>query len=359
MAYRLTQAGSFSYLFLISFILIMANPAWAATYIVESSADTAGAPTSCGSGDGCTLRQVINKVNAGSGGDTITFAASTNGKPIIMTKANGGTYQVVKPVTIQGNGEIDTIIDGGGIGQVFYVDTTSGAFENLTIQNGNGGTGGAILVNGGDLTLTGTTLTGNNATDSSGAFQVSGNVTMTDSTVTNNTAVKYYGCCYIGGSLTMTNSSVSNNKVPNGYCGGFAAQGNLTMKGSRINFNSSKSNATFVVDGSVNISDSLIAGNMATADSSGIYQRYSGQSLTLTNSVVYGNSATKYAGVTLNTNGSATITNSIIANNNGGDCSNPGGGTWTSGGGNIDSDGTCLALSKGPGDKTIGCPPAH
>jgi hypothetical protein len=89
-------------------------------------------------------------------------------------------------------------------------------------------------------------------------------------------------------------------------------------------------------NGTLTINNSTISGNV-TGGGSGIHNN---GTLTINNSTISGNSAKVGGGIS----GPATLQNSIVANNSGGNCS----GTITSKGYNLSSDSTCSL--NGPGD---------
>jgi CSLREA domain-containing protein len=80
-------------------LLVMARPAHAATFIVNSTADT-GDATPDGTCDTCTLREAIQEANFVSGADTINFAIPGNGPHTITP--NPALPQITEAVTIDG-----------------------------------------------------------------------------------------------------------------------------------------------------------------------------------------------------------------------------------------------------------------
>jgi uncharacterized repeat protein (TIGR01451 family) len=110
------------------------------------------------------------------------------------------------------------------------------------------------------------------------------------------------------GTLTLTDTTVSDNTASGGYGGGIYNSGTAT------------------------ITDSTVAGNTASSGSGGGIGNDG--TLTLTNSTVSGN------GGGIENNGALTAASSIVADNSGGNCGEISG-SITSGGYNLDSDGTC------------------
>ena len=115
----------------------------AAAYTVTTTADTGD-----GTCDGtCSLRDAVLAANATVGiHDNISIPAGT----YILTGASGedasasGDLDVTDPVSFNGSGMTDTIIDGGNIEAVIEVLMGSGTLylTDLTVTNGLGARGG-------------------------------------------------------------------------------------------------------------------------------------------------------------------------------------------------------------------------
>ena len=113
----------------------------------------------------------------------------------------------------------------GGV-TVFAVNNgVTANLSNLTIQHGNTGancgifTCGGIFNNGGTLSLTRSTLTGNSTGGAGGGIYNTGMLSMTNSTLTGNTASGPSGGGGIGtygGALSVTNSTISSNSASGG-----------------------------------------------------------------------------------------------------------------------------------------------
>jgi parallel beta-helix repeat protein len=93
---------------------------------------------------------------------------------------------------------------------VIYVSRVNGTISNCTLV-GNTGTG--IMVYGDNtIAITNSTLSGNSSNNGTGAVYNGGNLTITNSTVSNNSG----GGISNAGTLTITNSTVSGNKNSSG-----------------------------------------------------------------------------------------------------------------------------------------------
>lgn len=204
--------SAFTLLFLLSVNV------YAATFVVNTTADTQDANTGdgmCADSSGlCSLRAAITQANALAGADTITVPAGTYTTTIAGTNEDAnanGDFDITTPITISGAGAATTIIQaheepdtaaervfhilsggtavtisavtiqngvapvissteqgrGGGIraGNNVTADANINlVVTNSTIQNNHAGTrGGGLAINKGKLTVTGCTFTGNQA----------------------------------------------------------------------------------------------------------------------------------------------------------------------------------------------------
>jgi hypothetical protein len=268
--------------------------AGATTYNVTSEADVGGTcpPSSC------TLRQAVNTVNGGSGGDLIEVPAGHYTLTL-------GELQLEKDVTIVGAGPATTTIDGNATSRIFGIPgtTVTANVSGLTIENGrvlgmnptqahgggivNSGTltlddvlvrdnevapadntglipaGGGIF-NSGTLLIVDSAIEGNETTtlphtggipQGAGIANENGKVEMTDSVLSENIANNKSGIpegagfsssasAPHGASVTLTRVLVEGNEalagsgggIPDGG-GGFAFRTDLTIRESTIRGN--------------------------------------------------------------------------------------------------------------------------
>jgi CSLREA domain-containing protein len=261
--------------------VVLASPAQAATYTVNSTADTVSGDGSCGATapDDCTLRDAIDLANASTSvEDTINFnlvspATITLGSqlPTITDSAgliiDGGSAKI----TVSGNNAV----------RVFEVGTStiSGAkltLNNLTVANGRATNGGGILNNSSNtLVVNNSTISGNIAyvtvglTGIGGGIHNSGALTVSNSTISDNNASNAGGIWNNPSStLTVSNSTVSGNKA--NFVGGiYNSQGTLTVSNSTI------SNNTGFLDGvgiygttrsTTTLKNTIVANNLVGAD---------------------------------------------------------------------------------------------
>jgi predicted outer membrane repeat protein len=346
----------------------LASPARAATFDVTNTND---------SGAG-SLRQAILDANANAEADVINVPAGT----YVLTS---GEMEITTDITINGAGAGSTVIDGNGSGRIFFINESSATvvINDLTVQNGQSGDGGGIWTSG--------TLTTNNVVvqdsfadgDGGGIFVSSdGTLNGNDCSVINNEAADEGGGIANEGpdTLNLSGCTISGNHASDdggGISNIFEATG--TIDGSTISGNSANSDGGGIsVDqccgaGPVVITNSTISGN-ATGDDGGGMEiedgaatltnvTFSGNdapdrggglvvdadnSASLTNVTITDNTANSDSGGGIHVEGTATLLNTIVAANpDGGDCFIVDGGTLTSSGHNLDSDGTCGFTATG------------
>ena len=354
-----------------------AHAAPTATIVVNSMADSVVL-------DGfCTLREAIAAANsdtgtadctAGSGTDTITF--SVNGTLTL----GSALPNVTSPLTIQGNGAANTIIQANANPnsanyRIIRVTTATGNLHlsGVTLRHGGNSAsspdGGCISVDtSGQLTLVNSLVESCYGRFGGGIGALSASLTVSNTVVQNNFANRDGGGIDTQSSaVTIANATITNNRNTNpnsnGSGGGVTSFGNssFSMAGSVVSGNSLTSTlggiggGLFISGfsgGTAVISDTTITGNSSSpnhagTDGGGIY--YAGSDpLTLVNTVIANNSASDRGGgiyniasgtltlhnVTFSGNsapnggggldhsgsGISHLNNTIIANNTGGDC---------------------------------------
>jgi CSLREA domain-containing protein len=263
----------------------------------------------------CTLRAAIMEANHTPGGPhTISIPPGLYALTIFpVTGADdetNGDLNINAGMSIVGAGSSTTIIDANhniNVGRVFRIGTATVSISGVTIRNGFPGFGsvGGGISNGGTLTLTNSTVSGNSAAFG-GGISNSGTLTLTNSTVSGNNAGEEGGIGaaegggilnFSGGTVILTNSTVSGNKALSNSHGGGIYNGG----------------------GTLTLTNSTVSGNSAEFDGGGIFNN--GGTLTLTNSTVSGNSAEFDGGGILHSGffpGNVTIFSSTITGNTSG-----------------------------------------
>jgi len=211
-----------------------------------------------------TIQEGVDAVDA-AGNVNITDDLSTDGAATYTENVT-----IAKSVNVLSTEDDATavIVDGGAAGRVFAVSGGGNivVLTSLTIQNGNFGNGGGI---------------GNNA-----------NLTVNTSVIQNNIAISNGGGIYNTGTLSLDNSLISTNTAVNG--GGIRNQNGMTsvLNGSIIENNIANQNGGGLIlnSGSLIIDDATIRNNTAASKGAGIHSFNAGSTLTITNTLIDGNS---------------------------------------------------------------------
>jgi CSLREA domain-containing protein len=266
--------------------------AFAADFVVNSTVDADDAAPGNGlcatiTPGQCTLRAAIREANA-LGGDphTITLPPSV----YTLTRvgdddtAVNGDLDITANITINGIFAPANFIQGcdavadpncTGTDQMFHVlSTGSLTLVGVTVRHGNGSFGGGIL-NRGTLTLVNVILHNNIATTLGGGlanFGPGATANLTNVSVTNNRALQQGGgIANLNGQLTLTNVTISGNRTTsNSVVGGglfqngsigvvSAALTNVTVTANESNIGGGGIVAT---DGTVTLSNSIVANNL-------------------------------------------------------------------------------------------------
>jgi hypothetical protein len=212
--------------------------------------------------------------------------------------------------TISGN----TAALGGGL----YCESGTLSLTDCNIS-GNGGDGAGLRTKNGTTTLTNCTISGNSSNDSGGGVcNLRGTTSLTKCIVTNNSSNGFGAGLYTYyGTLKLTDCTVSGN-TDTGYGGGLGNErGSLILIGCTVSGNTAQFGAgVFSRDAgnSTTLTNSTVSGNTASQQGGGLYGA-SGATM-LINCTVSGNSAPTGSGL-INVNNSATVTltNTIVAGN--------------------------------------------
>ncbi|WP_116790506.1 T9SS type A sorting domain-containing protein [Flavobacterium psychrotrophum] len=175
-----------------------------------------------------SFRQAVADIAAGG---AILFSAGANGTITLQS-----AITINKSITINGNGDDDTVFSGADNSQIFVVTNA----QMLTINN-VGFTNGSATVNGGAISATGSTILINNA-----AF--------TNNKAAGATAGQGGGAIYAeGGALTVNASSFTGNDAT-----GAAGSGGAVLIGAAGNFTA---NGTTFSENTANRAGGAIEGN--------------------------------------------------------------------------------------------------
>jgi hypothetical protein len=310
-----------------------ASTTWYVNGVSGSDSNNCTSPTT-------PCKTIGRAISLAASGDTVTVAAATYTENL--------TINII--VKVIGSGASTTIIDGGGVGTVVTISniTAHVTLSGLTIRNGKATSGGGIH-NSGTLALTNSTVSGNWApipcvrlfmvcisrgTALGGGIYNSGALIISNSIISGNHAGSYCNanpCSAVGGGIYNHGTSMMiNNSTLTANSAGTACSTSISCQ-------VGVGGAFYTFGGTVTLNNSTVSGSSAyrcsgvCGGTGGAIVNGSGN-LAMNNSTVSGNSA----GGIVN-GGTATLQNSIVANNSGSNC----GGTITSHGYNLSSDGTC------------------
>ncbi|NDJ85508.1 MAG: hypothetical protein GYB66_06450, partial [Chloroflexi bacterium] len=316
-------------------------------------------------------------INPGSGGGIYNQVGSVTLRNTVVRDNSaslngGGIFNQFGTVNILENSQIgaagfpNTAQRGGGIytqyssaqgTNVVNIDSSTVA-ANTASATPDGG-GGIYAVDDGDLTITDSTISSNQATNGAGGGIFARNTVATPAT-----------------SFTMTDTTVSNNSSASGGAGihlqdidspaisGGAITGNTSSGGTGgLHVEAALNNNSI----SLSVTGTTIDGNTGAASGAGgvanlVTGTNSDSELILTSAVVDGNTAPLVGGVYNGTNGTLTLQTTTISNNDGTGASSNGGvfndsgtanvtdttisgNTATFGGGGIHSNGGTLTVT--------------
>jgi len=271
---------------------------------------TAIVTTTADSGPGSLRAAASGYVDAGA---SITFAPNLSGQTITLTSGQitlqsgpirdpDGQIETYGTLTIDASALPGGIaISGNHASGIFYIPIDGLIYlKSLTLTNGNGGNGGAIDVELGQLTLDNCSLVGNSAS-LGGAIYNDGLVVLNDSTLSGNSALNNGGAILNAFSpMSLNECTLSGNSAPGG---GGAIYNEL--------------------DGQMSLNECTLSGNSAANGTGGaIYNGLSDNSyssLSLKQCTVSGNSAANSsAGGIFNDDSDGDVTslnNSIVSSN--------------------------------------------
>jgi hypothetical protein len=265
--------------------------------------------------DVALLGTLRNAIYNAQNGDTIIVKTNQLAGPIVLTH---GELLLNKDLTIRTSGSGLATIDGNHANRVFEV--ASGhtvSLANLYITNGATAStvfGGGIL-NAGTLTLSGCTVSGNDAGESGGGIYNSagGTLTVSGCTVSGNASVNDEGGGIGSGylaTLTVSGSTVSGNTAASAGGGIANFQGTLAVSDCTLSGNSGfYGGGIFTYGGPATVGGSTLSSNSAYYGG-GIFNEYA--TLTVSGSTLSGNSAFSGGGL-YNFRGTLTVNGSTLS----------------------------------------------
>ncbi len=218
-----------------------------------------------------------------------------------------------------------TILSGNNANRIFNIfgAATVATLDGLTITDGNIATGniradlgGGIYVNSGTANISNCTISGNSASRYGGGIfgGSDSTINVNSSIISDNRASSNGGGIYInGGAITIAGSTISDNTGSSGG-GIYINTGTVTIGNSTIAGNEADTwGGGIFTNGTVNVVDSTISGNMAGTSGGGIYV-YQGGMATIASSTISGNSTGSGGGIYIG-GGTASLLNSIVIGN--------------------------------------------
>lgn len=252
----------------------------------------------------CTLRAAIEEANSLPGVDTIALSSTSYRLSLQGAgeeKGASGDLDITDSLILEGNGIGKTVIDGNFIDRVFDIkgSNTTVTLKNVTLINGGGNiSAGGVIKNGGNIILDNVEIVGNdslNGDSQGGILFNSGNCKVIESTLTDGVARE-------GG-------AVYNR-----------AQGDFLLQRSTVTANESKYGAGINNHGTMFIINSTISGNGSSKTGYGGGVENWG-TVTIHHATIAENKALEGGGIS--NKGVVWLQNSILFNENGGDCYQP------------------------------------
>lgn len=258
----------------------------AANFTVNSTDDAPDANPGDGecrtSEDECTLRAAIQESNANETADVVTVPAGeyalavANGGVQTEDEAATGDLDLTGEISINGAGASSTTVNASGIDRAFDArPEASASISGLTVTGGSAQRGGGLL-NEGRLTLEEVAVSGNDADFGGAADNFGGVLTLRRSSVSSNAAV-FGGGLYNenGGDLRVSASTVSGNEAQQDGGGVYTNTAAGEITNSTIGENSadegggiySEFSSLEITNSTVNANDAPSGGNVASEES--------------------------------------------------------------------------------------------
>ncbi|MEM7057623.1 MAG: tail fiber protein [Pseudomonadota bacterium] len=246
--------------------------------------------------------RIFNATQFLSADVTVQGLTLTGGRTTLAV-SSGGAIQGASSVTVlesvlRGNSTSGDGSFGGAVSATLNATLTdSVVIGNSTSGNRSDG-GGVFSV--GSLRLTNSIVSGNNTSGDradGGGLGSLANVTLTDSTISLNSTIgdsANGGGIFAIGDVRLTNSTISENSVSGDFSlgGGISSTVSVSLTNTTVSANSATSNGGGIHSEAVDLTSSTISGNVSGLSGGGIYSEAIENGITLTDSIVVGNSAT-------------------------------------------------------------------
>jgi CSLREA domain-containing protein len=291
----------------VSFGAVSPPPALAGATLMVTRLDDPP-PNGCAEDD-CSLREAVLAANAAPGADTIILPA---GRILLSISGTGGAHvgdlDLTDDVTLVGFGPGATTVDANGLTAAFQVPNPNfpepspvdARLDGMTITGSEDGPG---IFTAGNLTLENGEVTDNHSDNDGGGIAggIGGLTTIRNSTISGNTAAFTGGGIDVR-ALVIENSTVANNT--SGVGGGGISVTALAMVNTTVTGNDGGDDfggGGVVIGGTTNeipastITNSTISNNQQGGDGGGGVFVNNDAPVSITNTILWGNSASSGA----------------------------------------------------------------
>ena len=222
--------------------------------------------------------------------------------------AYGGAFYINAGKTGEGVNPMNFVMQDG----VVQGNTATNADETV-------GMGGAVYLNGGNLTVNQGIIQDNDALQNGGfAYLAGGSLTLQNGTVALNEALQNGGFAYLaGGTLNVSGGSIYQNSATQNGGVAYLGNGEMNVLGGSITQNQAVDGGVFyLLDGEMNITGGEITDNTATNDGGFAYLLNGNMTVSGADTLISNNKAERNGGVVcIGGDGSLTVSGGTITQN--------------------------------------------
>ncbi|MCF6468853.1 hypothetical protein FAF44_10690 [Nonomuraea sp. MG754425] len=247
----------------------------------------------------CSGAALVAAINTAAPGATLNL---TPGCTYVLNNSTGPLPPINTPLTIHGRNSTIQRASGSSPFRLFTVNSNFN-LDRVRLMGGDASTspgafGGAVAVNSGTTNLDSLIITNNTGTFSGGLGGINGTiVNVTNSVIQRNSATLNGGGAANDGRMTFSNSVINNNQA-GAKGGGIASDGILVVNQSTVNDNTAGNVGGGIANigpGTATVTRSVVNNNRANNAPGGIDNEGGAGTVTLTASVVRGNTPTNCA----------------------------------------------------------------
>ncbi|HHE38010.1 MAG TPA: hypothetical protein ENL20_05495, partial [Candidatus Cloacimonetes bacterium] len=246
--------------------------------------------------------------------DSGTFSTNTNGEYFPIT--------CISYVSLQGNGENETSLDGLGERSLIYLRDAYGvSLRNIKIINGLAEYGGGVYCLDSELDLENVVISNNSSTRYGGGIYYSfSNSNLSNVEITGNSVpLNYYstyggGICCHNSNLDFSEVRISDNEAEYGGGLGISSESNISFLNVFLTDNQAQRGGGIYCSHSIlDMENISITGNEALYNGGGLYCYYS--ETEMENVIISGNYANQGGGIHLYNHSYATMEHVTISSN--------------------------------------------